>query len=528
MGSLSANPAPKWPWALGVFVACVYAFSFAPLSDGQLLGNDVIPYARGLVTGNREVLLNPHHLLQHPLAWLLYRGQELLGAEPGMATALRAQTLLSALAGGWLAAQVARYAAPRVGSLAALGMAAALAASAGQWLYGSVGETYLPATATLAWVLVRAMDSATSSTQQSPTWRADAPLAIGFCLALLLRQDSVLACAALAILLPAKSAARVIGTAGVGSLVAYFAVWFLGVRGGEHGLAHSGEFQSWLRGLAETGLWGQSPDSESLLLGAGVQQLAWHYGAQPVYAVGWQVLSWLTTIALLVGSAVARSQGHRSARILLGLGAFALLRFGFFAWWQPTNLEYHGGTWLPIVLGLVHLRAGSTPTPKSLGLREPWAWVALSLSVSHGILLWAPYRQSQIHARTLAALSATQPDTSSQHPPAGSVLALDLWSVYSLQRADLDGPWVDVSEAAAGRAPKEPWIARASEVLKAGGRVVLTRELLLMGRLGLGELPLDAEFLDALVAMGQVESVVDEQSRPYLMVISAPQGAQAR
>lgn len=499
--------ASRWPALLGGVVALVYALSFAPLSDGQLLGNDVIPYARGLVVGAPDVLWNPHHLLQHPLALLIYRGLLAVGGEPDVATALRAQVLLSALSGGLLIAWVARYAAVRVGALGALGLSAALAASAGQWLYGAVGETYLPATAVLAWVLIQAVEG-----QRTPG--ADVRLAAGFLVALLLRQDSVLACAALALLLPPLSAARVIGIAGGASLAAYFLVWLSFVRGDAAGA----EFGAWLRGLAETGLWGAAPDGERLALGAGVQQLAWHYGAQPIYGAAWAWASWGTTALLALGAfTLGRGRGYRG-RVLLGLAGYALVRFGFFAWWQPTNLEYHAGTWLPICLALVPSEARAAGAANAPRRALPWLACAALLAVSHATLLWLPYRGAPIHARTVEALAAVrdpQPDAQ-----IGLVLALDVWSVYALQRADHLGPWADASEAAAGRAPVEPWLDRARQTLARGGRVALTRELLLMGRLGLGELPLDAAFLDALVALGDVEARSDEAGRPYLMVVS--------
>jgi hypothetical protein len=486
-------------------VTVVYALSFSPLSDGQLLGNDVIPYARGLVVGAPDVLWNPHHLLQHPLAWALYRALVALGREPQVATALAAQVWLSAVAGGLLTAWVARYAAARVGGLAAAGLGMALAASAGQWLYGSVGETYLPATAVLAWVLIAAIDD-------RRTQVADLRLALAFLLALMLRQDSVLACAALAVLLPLGSALRVIGIAGSGSLLLYFGVWSLAVSGAEG----APDFLGWLRGLAETGLWGAAPDSERLLLGAGVQQLAWHYGAQPVYGAGWAWASWGATGLLALGAwSTGRGGGYR-ARVWVGLGGYALVRFGFFAWWQPTNLEYHAGTWLPICLALVPSEARAATPAREPRRAAPWLACAALLAVSHALLLWLPYRGSAIHARTAEALAAVERNDGEP----GLVLGLDIWSVYALQRADHDGPWVDVSEAAAGRAPGAQWVARAREVLQRGGRVALVRELLLMGRLGLGELYLEEDFLNALVDLGEVEARSDREGRPYLMIIA--------
>lgn len=509
--SSSAQPqiagprAPRWPWGLGLVVTVIYSLSFSPLSDGQLLGNDVIPYARGLVVGAPDVLWNPHHLLQHPLAWGLYRGLLALGLEPQVATALQAQVLLSALAGGLLVAWVARYAAVRVGGLAAAGLGIALAASTGQWLYGSVGETYLPATAALAWVLIAAIDT-------RRTLATDLCLALGFLLALMLRQDSVLACAALVVLLPLRSALRVIGIAGLGSLLLYFGVWSLAVNGE----FDAPDFQSWLRGLAETGLWGTAPDTERILLGAGVQQLAWHYGAQPVYGAGWAWASWGATGLLALGAwSVGRCGGHR-LRVLIGLGGYALARFGFFAWWQPTNLEYHAGTWLPICLALVPAGLGAENSAHDRRWPTPWLACAALLATSHAWLLWIPYRGTAIHARTSEALAAVE--RPNEEP--GLVLGLDIWSVYALQRADHDGPWIDVSAAAAGRAPGTAAMARAQEVLARGGRVALVRELLLMGRLGLGEIYLDEGFLNALVSLGEVESQRDAEGRPYLMVIA--------
>jgi hypothetical protein len=493
------------PALLGAVVAAVYALSFAPMSDGMLLGNDVVPYARGLVVGAPDVLWNPHHLLQHPLAWLLYRGLVGLGLPADVATALQAQVLLSAAAGGMLAAWVASYTAHRVGGWAALGLAVSLAASAGQWLYGAVGETYLPATAALAWVLIRAIEDERSVS-------ADLRLALGFLLALLLRQDSVLACAALVVLLPWRSSLRVIGLAGAGSLALYFAVWVLAVRGGQ---GHA-EFAGWLRGLAETGLWGAAPDGERLALGAGVQQLAWHYGAQPVYGAAWAAAAWGATGLLLLGTWTAGRRADFRARVCLGLLLFVLVRFGFFAWWQPTNLEYHAGTWLPICLAAVPSAARWRPRNGMPLAAAPWLACALLLGASHAILLWLPYRGGQIHERTTEALDAVR--EADAEP--GLVLALDVWSVYALQRADFNGPWADASEAAAGRAPGSAWIQRAEAVLSRGGRVALSRELLLMGRLGLGELPLKESFLDALVALGEIDTRSDETGRPYLLILA--------
>ncbi|MEZ5979246.1 MAG: hypothetical protein R3F34_13620 [Planctomycetota bacterium] len=171
---------------VGLFA--VYAATFGPASDGQLLGNDAIPYAGSIASGARGEWLLANHLLPHVAAAVLHGvGAKLglLGA--GMLGAIAAEQLVSAAAGATavvLLAAVARRLSGSKGVGVAVG--AVFACAAAPWLYAAVGETYLPAAAVEAWLVLETLRLVQGDGSR-------ARLAAAAAIAVLVREDAVFA-----------------------------------------------------------------------------------------------------------------------------------------------------------------------------------------------------------------------------------------------------------------------------------------------------------------------------------------------
>jgi len=519
---MPARPRLSFAWqALFVWVVFVlYAGTFSGFSDGRILGNDAIPYAVELSAGAPHA--NPHHLLFHPVARLVLIllapfGHASFPLRSSLGLAMTAQVLVSAL-GGALAAWFFLSAARRsLGAgwrrqLAALALTLLLVFSAGHWLYASVGETYLPAIAAETALLGLALRERLS---HGPRPRA-LWLVVALLVAVLLRQDSVLVVLPLALLLEPRRASLVVGTAGGLALGTYALARGLG--GTEEG------FSMWLRGLANSGLWGAPLSSQGIAVAGGLTLTALGYplwyacqawlrgeltGALPALLLGTAPWLLLVLAPLLTERADPTPEARGRKRALAALLAFAGLRFLFFAWWQPGNMEYHTGTLTPLALALAIWLGG-----RRLTLRPALALGAAALLVLVGNLqfLIGPNQARDMHERATEALAAAG--------PGGLVLSLDELGHYALVRAHDTQPGahpprvLDASAVASGgnltrlaelRAAIEATLAR-------GGRVVAARDLVLPARFEHPPWPLD--WSDAEHTGGMNQLIAGHEAAP--------------
>lgn len=493
-----------------VLVAALLLF-LVPLdtrSDGLILGNDVVPYAHGLVEGTPAALWNPHHLLFHPLAALVAKvGAVASGGELDLERALGAHRLLSALGGACAVLVVFRFAFRRCGLGAAVAFAALFALSSGTWLYASVGETYLPATAALGALLVTAAAGRLG-------WGEARPLSLvgWLVLALLLRQDSVLVVPALFFLVRPGTALAVVSAAGGLAASLYAGAWVL--SGTELG------FVAWLRGLADSGLFGGGLDLQGLrvslaLLGASLS-FATFYAS-----TGWKLGLGVAAAALLLSLALParRPPGSRGAgetSVALGLGVFVLTRFLFIAWWQPANLEYHAGSILPILLGVLVLWSPGVEGGARRLRSARLAACLLIVGLGNLLLLVLPVRAHGLAEHAAAAVDRAGGD--------GLVVSIDRLFHYALLREEPPGTrLIDASDAVHGIDPAALPAIRAAMVdtLAAGGGVIVARDVVLPEFWEL-EAPIPTEGLGVLVASLEVTPVEDATGRVWAFQVEQP------
>lgn len=497
-------------WAIFAGALALYRLSFDPRSDGILLGNDVTPYAAALVHGSEAGLWNPHHLLFHPLAWAVFQLQRLFGGADHVLAGLAAQQTVAALGGALAVALVFRTAARLVGSARAVLFAGIFAYASGNWLYAAVGETYLPATAALTGLFALGLGERCEA-RPSAAWKVGAWLF----LAVLLRQDSVLVVAVLPLLFPLRTWLPATAVAGLSALFTYFLVWW--------GVGLEAPFGTWLRGLAETGLWGGSPTAslylQQGLVSVGVTGMAFSYPL--LFAGPWRVLGAAACLGFLAAPLLARRDGWSGgpARALAALLAFALLRLAFFAWWQPTNMEYHAGTLLPLTLALV---VASAPRPGPGALRVQSLFLAVLLAVvaiGNWTVLIGPNRGDDMARRAARAAAAAGRN--------GMVVSMDREQQYAMRREGR--PDLTLFNAADTSAfPDLPRMGALRQSLRdvfgRGRRVVLARDTLMFPvRLRQGEHQVAKEFYEALFA--EVEATIleeDEAGRAWLVELKEP------
>lgn len=507
------GPLPtREPLLLGALALGLYLVSVHPGSDALLLGNDVVPYAVALVEGEPVGIVNPHHLLFHLLAALLAPLFEGLASGP-IAHALFAQIALSALGGGLATAAVWRGAWYLGGAGVARAASALWIFAAGNWLYGSVGETYLPATAALAWLWSDAIAARCGGRALHQARLVGLLLLVS-----LLRQDSVLALPWLLALVPARRYLMALAAAGALSLAAYAVAWSF--AGGESG------FVPWLRGLAESGLWGKTPGLDgvgvALLLTFAAQSFALARAAIDLAlgrGLGFEALFALApffALAAAVPLGAARwtlRDGRRA--VLIALLGFALTRFVFFAWWQPSNLEYHAGTLLPLVwlLALALER-----NPAQVPARAALVFAAAALgALGNWVLLFGPGRDHEADRRAEAALVAAG--------EGGAVVALDALAFYGLERARGPGTGPELLDGAtsAGGLHPEGWTAlrgRLKAHVAAGNTVSVSIDLVTPALMGTAPPHVAVEVLAELLALGRTEVRRDAEGRPWLLVIA--------
>ncbi len=489
--------------------ALLYLLTFSVGSDGILLGNDVVPYARTLVDGGAADLLNPHHLAFHPLAALVARVLALAG-EPGIEDALRAQKLLSALGGATACLFVFRWAAGLAGPLLGAWVTGLFGLSAGTWLYASVGETYLPATAAVAGLL--AHTASRRIVGRSPRL---GPTTAWLLAALLLRQDSILVLPALWLLAGVRVGFAATLLAGLGALGASAAAW---------GLADSGTgLWTWLRGLEQTGFWGGGVDGDDVVRSLNVLGLALLFVRLAAPFFVFVQATWLLAGAGLIPF---RSLDRSGRRVMFALLLFALVRTAFFTWWQPGNLEFHAGTLLPLAL-VAGLALGPAPRMMARIVRTLPQLGSLALVASgNAMMLVLPNQASDVAERAVQVLDWAGASGGAEE--AGLVVALDRLQFYALQRvpsAERGGvELVDASDAVSGIDPASASVARAAidRHLSSGKPVVVVRDVVLVQRLGFPEWPIGGyeALVDGLVPV----AVEDEDGRRWADILRRGNG----
>lgn len=463
--------------ALFLLLLALYLFTFDLHSDGMLLGNDAIPYARALA-GAPHALWHANHLLFHLLAALLANAYALLsGGEIGFAEAWRAQKLLSAIGGALSAAFLFHFAAGLLGVGRAGLLTIAFALSTVMWMDSSVGESYTPASAPVAALLVGALACVPGLTRARPL--GSFGITAWLLLAVLLRQDGVLVVPALMLMLPRERWFPPVATGGVLALSLYLLAWIAS--------GMDTAFSAWLLGLASYDSFGKFLSPASLLSVLHVLVLGLNYAGWGTPSLSFA--TWGLALAALVPSRRLTPAVRRAALALL---AYIGVRIVFFAWWWPLDLEFQTGTMVPLFLLLALLL---DPGAESIRARRRQTLLLAAFAVVVGAGTWftfiGPNRDDVIHRRVLRAIELVRPH--------GLIVSLDAFQNYSLLREKSDFRFMNASLVAAhppGEPPavpereREGLRRRIERELASGRPLVMIRDTVMLQRLGLPAFPL--------------------------------------
>ena len=489
-------------WAVFFASFALYLATFGVRDDGQLLGNDALPYAHQLATGQSLGLFNAAHLLFHPLALGLAK---LLAWLPNFEfnelTVLFAQQCLSALGGAFAAVMVLRFAMRCTRTSVGLWIAAIYTCCYANWVYSAVGETYTPATAMVAILLVQ-------SAEIRLGWRRENVVALcaWLLLAVCLRQDSVLVICALPFLLRPRTSITVIGASGALAILVYATAWALADL--------DQPFESWLRNLSESGLWGHTPTLESLAFAIGLSAASIHSGIIHLYqAINgqlpfaslniWAAVLSISILVLYVGFPRQRTQSTKV--VLASLAFYVVVRLGFFTWWQPTNLEYYNGTLLPLAL------FASLMLRTNRGRLPVWPLILACVLIAAGNLtaFVLPNRTTSVSEATNMAVDAIG--------PGGMIVALNANQYHALLREPprnvevIDGADLFVRN----NLDRLPGIVDAiGHQIESGKPVLLLRELGLWSRMGFPERPINMTAIDQLIPLYHSRPLLNEEGEP--------------
>lgn len=180
---------------------------------------------------------------------------------------------------------------------------------------------------------------------------------------------------------------------------------------------------------------------------------------------------------------------------LCALALFALTRLLFFTWWQPGNMEYHTGTWLPLFLGAALWLERGFPARSARQRAAALLLWSLSLGACNWIALIGPLRSERLAERVRAGREAAG--------PGALLVALDSFADFMLLRDRGDQPYLSASAWVSGGDPAAAAAVRTSvaEHLASGRAVLLLREADLMAELGFPAHPLDAPALAELTGL---------------------------
>lgn len=517
--------------ALVGVLTVLYAATFGPTSDGQVLGNDAIHYASAVATGDAGGLLLANHLLPH----LVARGLFLLGTALGVLTddhagALVAQTWISALGGALTVALVAASARRLCGPGAvATFVGLAVATSSGLWLFASVGETYAPAAAAEAWVLFEVLRRCGSKAGAVAT--SDLRLITAIALATLVRQDALLVAIVPLVVLGRRALVPML-VAGLVSVLGY-ALCFAATPSGTDAL-------QWLVGVAARPEWNVGADRPAAWFAAlvhGVLTLdAIAFGVHRTNDLSaMRLLASAAVLVHVVALAVALGQRrritgdagpgdaisgdatcgnwtasdalapHSASRFVLGLGAYFALRFVFFAWFQPSNIEYAVGHLIPIALIAGWVWSRGTGRPRLVPL-------ALALQLAATLCLVVPLRTSDVDADARDALEACGANgaTVVTLEPFGELaLARERYRRFGPARNAGTEAGIHVIDASGSHDPAlaAAVVARAQAGREAGRSVLVVVDRRLAAFLGLGTVEVPAPLASGLVELVDFETL---------------------
>ncbi|MFT5285015.1 MAG: hypothetical protein ACI8TQ_001176 [Planctomycetota bacterium] len=494
-------------WFCFIATFAFYLLSIEVKSDGQLLGNDALPYAYQLANGMPGGLFNAAHLLFHPLVLGIAKLLAYLPAfEFNELTVLFAQQCLSAAGGALSVVMVLRFAKRCAGRSAGIWIAAIYACCYSNWLYSAVGETYAPATAFVAVLLVQAAEVRLG-------WRRENVLALTgwLFLAVCLRQDSVLVICALPFLLQPKTSLTVIGASGALAFLFYVTAWSMADL--------DQPFVSWLRNLSEADIWGNAPTFESLSLATGLIAASIHSGIIHLHQafagrMEWSSLSiWsaILSISVLGMLSLLPSERTRATKtVLAGFALYFVVRFGFFTWWQPANLEFHNGTLLPVTLIAVLLLRSNVRRMPTWPL--PLAFVLIAVGNLTAFVL--PNRAMAVSLDTATAVEAVG--------PGGMIVALNANQYHALLREPPSNVTVvdGVDIFVRNNLERLPALMETIQThIESGKPVMLLRELGIWSRMGFPERPINMTAIDKLVPLYRSRPLLNDEGDPWALIL---------
>lgn len=493
--------------ALFALFLLLYLWTFPLGSDGIVLGSDVTWYARDLARGDHW---HPHHLLYHLTAALLLRVREwALPDEGPVYAALAAQRWLAAASGAGIVALAYAFAARRLGALRGALIAGVLGLSTGTWFYAAVGEVQTPAHLWTAALLVLAAVERLEGRLRPAWWHA-----LLLLVASLVRQDGILVVPAYLVLVAPRRGVAVVAAAGAASLALYLVAWRLA--------APPSGFADWMHRIAADGTWNAGGWLWSVRTALFGTAAALVYVPALDKVSPWAALALATlACALAVGRrrpGEARAGDERAGdeqngdaaarRVAAALALFAALRFAFYTWWQPTNPEFHGATWIPLLL-LLALALDRERAARRQAALLALALVATGVGTARVTIL--PHRGDAARERALEAIAAAG--------PGGVVLALDWVQDWALMR---EAPADVVVQRAIPQAI-DAARARIAAAHARGGRALLARDDRLGPRILGATIPPPPGLIPALAQGYEIVPVgLDASDPPWLVELVAP------
>ena len=295
---------------------------------------DALSYIRD-VDGRTGFFFHPHHLLYSPTGWLFWQAWRLLGYAGNSELALK---VLNAIVGAGCGFGLYRLTFALTRNVATAAAAAALLLfNFATWYFSAEVEVYILALAWLLLTLALLVELVTA-----PRARTAALLGLAMGAAALYHQTNGLLVGvvtlgiALAPLSRRDKLRALLVCGGVAGTVVGLGYGIVGF--GLNGYRSLTELRKWMFFFVETGWWGRATRDRATDLGLGLGNTISPEGALPY---------WVGIVALLLlGWRAAR----RWPRVVMICGAWVLIYGGFFLWWEPENVEFWIGTFLPLWL----------------------------------------------------------------------------------------------------------------------------------------------------------------------------------
>jgi hypothetical protein len=271
----------------------------------------------------------------------------------------------------------------------------------------------------------------------------------------------------------------------------------------------------WLVGVAAQPEWSASADRPAVWFAAlvhGVLTLdAVAFGVHRTDGLSAaRVLASAAILVHLVALAVALGHGRAavsrsSSRFVLGLGLHLLLRFVFFAWFQPSNIEYAVGHLVPLALIAGWIWSRGSGRPRLVP-------VALALQLAATLCLVVPLRTTELGAdarRVIDACGAGGATIVTIEPFGELALARERYRRFGPELATeaerglyfVDGSGSHAPEVAAAV------VARAQAGRAVGRSVLVTLDRRLAIFLGLGAVEVPTPLVSGLVELVDFETL---------------------